>query len=118
GAYAALLLAGARPDQVPAALLLPGCGLEGGGPVPDFLAPADERPLDVPEPREGCDPLLVCCATDLRPPDYARSFAERARRLLLDEGGPRPAWWEALRGCPGAEVAPANRLDAFAQLVL
>ncbi|MEN8185234.1 MAG: hypothetical protein ABFS46_22145 [Myxococcota bacterium] len=49
GAYAALLLAGARPDQVPAALLLPGCGLEGGGPVPEFLAPADERPLDVPD---------------------------------------------------------------------
>ena len=39
GAYVALLLAGARPEHVPAALLLPGAGLEGGGAAPDFENP-------------------------------------------------------------------------------
>ena len=36
GAYAALLVAGARPASVPAAVLLPGAGLEGGGGEPRF----------------------------------------------------------------------------------
>ena len=36
GAYVALLLAGGRRASVPAALLLPGRGLEGGGAAPDF----------------------------------------------------------------------------------
>jgi pimeloyl-ACP methyl ester carboxylesterase len=35
GAYVAVLLAGARPEQVPAALLLPGAGLTGGGATPE-----------------------------------------------------------------------------------
>ena len=34
GAYAVLLLAGARPEAVPAVILLPGSGLEGGGSEP------------------------------------------------------------------------------------
>ena len=44
GAYVALLLAGARADDVPAALLLPGLGLEGAGPLPDFTHPAPVEP--------------------------------------------------------------------------
>ena len=41
GAYVALLLAGARAAQVSAALLLPGPGLDGGGPLPDFDRPGE-----------------------------------------------------------------------------
>jgi pimeloyl-ACP methyl ester carboxylesterase len=100
GAYIALLLAGSRPQSVPAALLLPGRGFAGGGPQPDFdrplltaLTPADPAPLP-----PGCDPM--CCALELdpRPPEYAAQFAAAARRLLLlEDGDPRPPWWQAAR---------------------
>ncbi|MGH7788553.1 MAG: alpha/beta fold hydrolase, partial [Candidatus Binatia bacterium] len=73
GAYAALLLAGARRDLVPAALLLPGRGLDGGGAQPNFehssltpLTPADNPPLP-----PGCDPILCALEHDPRPPEYA-----------------------------------------------
>ncbi|MBX3027190.1 alpha/beta hydrolase [bacterium] len=100
GAYIALLLAGSRPQAVPAALLLPGRGLAGGGPQPDFdrpfltgLTPSEHPPLPA-----GCDPL--CCALDLdpRPPEYAARFAAAASRLLLlEDDAPRPPWWDAAR---------------------
>lgn len=95
GAYVAMLLAGSRPQAVPAALLLPGRGLAGGGPQPDFdrplltaLTPAGHPPLP-----PGCDPM--CCALELdpRPPEYAARFAAAARRLLLlEDDAPRPPW--------------------------
>jgi pimeloyl-ACP methyl ester carboxylesterase len=117
GAYVALLLAGGRPDQVPAALLLPGAGLDGGGPLPGYLTPEARRPSPVPEPPPGSDPFLAACATDIRPPDYARSFGERARRLLLAENGSeRPAWWEELRDCEASQAAPAQPAEALALL--
>jgi pimeloyl-ACP methyl ester carboxylesterase len=84
GAYVALLLAGGRPALVPAALCLPGAGLDGGGAVPD---PA-RRPV-VPLVGEAmspdCDPLTRLCDHDLRPVDYAGAFAREARHLLLAE---------------------------------
>jgi pimeloyl-ACP methyl ester carboxylesterase len=90
GAYVALLLAGGRPSEVSAALLIPGDGLDGGGPLPDFAHPAR-----IP------DEMLVTSGADVRPPDYAREFGLAARRLLLaEDGGPRPPWWESLRGLP------------------
>ena len=114
GAYIALLLAGSRPQSVPAALLLPGRGLAGGGPQPDFdrpfltaLTPSDHPPLPA-----GCDPL--CCALDLdpRPPEYAAQFAAAARRLLVvEDGAPRPPWWEAAR--PHAEVLNGDAVAAL-----
>ncbi len=113
GAYVALLLAGARAAQVPAALLLPGAGLSGGGPEPDWdrpvlraLTPAAHPPLPA-----GCDPLCCALLADPRPPDYAARFAAAARRLvLLDDDAPRPPWWNAVSASPTAEVA--DDLDA------
>ena len=97
GAYAALLVAAARRDLVDAALLLPGPGLDGGGAVPDFQA----RPQSVAElavPRDGCDPMVAFLEHDVRPVDYAEAFAGKVRRLiLLEDGTPRPPWWEAAR---------------------
>jgi pimeloyl-ACP methyl ester carboxylesterase len=117
GAYVALLLAGGRPDQVQAALLLPGVGLDGGGPLPGYLTPGAQRPSPAPEPPAGGDPFLAACATDVRPPDYARSFGERARRLLLAENGSeRPAWWEVLRDCAVSESVPTDCSQALTLL--
>lgn len=116
GAYIALLLAGSRPQSVPAALLLPGRGLAGGGPQPDHdrpfltaLAPSEHPPLP-----PGCDPL--CCALDLdpRPPEYAERFAAAATRLLLlEDDDSRPPWWEAARA-----HAELLRVDATAALAV
>jgi pimeloyl-ACP methyl ester carboxylesterase len=103
GAYVALLLAGARPELVPAALLLPGPGLEGGGPVPDFSgrpelawAAQASRPGGPGGAAREADPLVCALESDARPVDHAEAFAARARCLVLaEDGGPRPAWWEA-----------------------
>lgn len=116
GAYVALLLAGGRPDQVSAALLLPGTGLEGGGPLPDYLTPGVRSTPELEVPA-GSDPRLALCATDIRPLDYARTFGERARRLLLAENGSgRPAWWEELRGCAASERVSMDPTEALALL--
>lgn len=116
GAYVALLLAGGRPATVPAALLLPGCGLAGGGPRPDF----DRPPLPaVPSPSlpAGCDPQLGVLLHDTRPPDYAAHFAAAARcLLLLDDGGERPPWWEAAQRAAVAEVIATDVRSALSRL--
>jgi pimeloyl-ACP methyl ester carboxylesterase len=109
GAYVALLLAGARPELVSAALLLPGNGLEGGGPYPDPARFVESIPgLDPAADRAGSsDPMTLSCARDIRPPQYAREFARAARRLVLAEDGtPRPPWWEAIRDLPAARALP------------
>jgi pimeloyl-ACP methyl ester carboxylesterase len=125
GAYVALLLAGTRATRVPAALLLPGRGLEGGGPTPRsdqaLQIRRDEalRLLDAAtaQPRAPFDPLLRACETDARPPDYARSFADAARRLLFaEDGATRPPWWEAARAAAQAEGAPSDPVAALRRL--
>jgi len=111
GAYVALLLAGARPELVPAVLLLPGAGLEGGGPLPDFSERPDpewaeraSRPTAARAATGEADPLVCALERDARPVDYAEAFAARARRLVLaEDGGPRPAWWEAVARTRSAE---------------
>lgn len=100
GGYVALLLAGSRAQSVPAALLLPGRGLAGNGPKPDFdrpfltgLTPSEHPPLPA-----GVDPMACALDLDPRPPEYAAVFAAAARRLLLlEDDAPRPPWWEAAR---------------------
>ena len=119
GAYVALLLAGARRQAVRACLLLPGRGLDGGGPEPDFSVRPPELP-SFPERRDAAapDPLVVACEQDIRPPDYAEEFARAARRLLL-AGAPndaRPPWWQAARHSPSAEAAPDDPVAALRQL--
>ncbi len=104
GAYVALLLAGARREAVPGALLLPGAGLAGGGALPDFQR---EFPSFTMAEREagGWDPMVHTLDRDVRPVEYAEPFARAARRLLLvEDGTPRPPWWEAARRSPSAEV--------------
>jgi len=116
GAYVALLLAGARPAAVRAAYLLPGAGLEGGGATRSQLdAEAWRREadalVDAAAHREdaGCDPMVRLLDGDARPPDYARSFADAATKLLLGEDGSlRPIWWEAAREAASALRAPAD----------
>ena len=116
GAYVALLLAGARPDQVPAALLLPGTGLEGSGEAPDYSQDAQRVWNDL-EPAPGCDPAVRRLERDIRPADYAMSFALAARRLLLSEDGTRrPPWWEAAQRSPAAARAPAELARGLALL--
>lgn len=119
GAYVALLLAGARRELVPAALLLPGRGLDGGGAQPDFdrawlkpLTPADNPPLP-----DGCDPILCALEYDPRPPDYAVRFGTAARRvLLLEDGTARPPWWIAQR--PHASAVDGDPFVAMARAIL
>jgi pimeloyl-ACP methyl ester carboxylesterase len=116
GAYVALLVAGARPDLAPAALLLPGAGLEGGGALPDFERefPDVEAWMDQTAAVGRCDPLVRMLDLLVRPADYAEAFARAARRLLLAEGGPpRPPWWEAVRGSPSAEPLELGLRDPF-----
>jgi pimeloyl-ACP methyl ester carboxylesterase len=121
GAYVCLLVAGARPDLVPAALLLPGAGLDGGGPHPHVGRIADPvvEAAAAAGPRlpGGPDPLTHACAGDVRPPDYAQPFAGAARRLLLaEDGSPRPPWWRAVAGEPSARRVSADRATALAAL--
>jgi hypothetical protein len=118
GAYVALLLAGARSDAVPAALLLPGAGLAGGGPAPDGAGRSIPRWIEEDAaPPPGSDPAVRRLEWDLRPPDYADAFARAARRLLLASGEPAPPpWWEAVCASPTAEAAPGDLAGALAQL--
>jgi pimeloyl-ACP methyl ester carboxylesterase len=118
GAYVALLLAGARPDTAPAALLLAGAGLAGGGAVPDPRRPTSEAWLAAsdarrppPAVRPPCDPLLLLLESDVRPTDYAEAFAGGARRLLLAEDGEaRPPWWQTAARAAAAERIPSADL--------
>ncbi len=108
GAYAALLVAGARPELVTATLMLHGRGLSGGGaapPVakePTFLATVERLEAERAAQDVTFDPLVRTCASDVRPPDYACAFAASARRIVLhDDGRERPPWWESIRGQQG-----------------
>jgi pimeloyl-ACP methyl ester carboxylesterase len=116
GAYVALLLAGARRDNVPAAVLLPGAGLAGGGALPDFHREFPQLALTARLP-DGCDPMVQSMERDVRPVDYAESFAHAARRLLLvEDGEPRPPWWEAARRSASARVIQCDLPVALTQL--
>jgi pimeloyl-ACP methyl ester carboxylesterase len=116
GAYVALLLAGGRPDAVPAALLLPGAGLAGGSAAPDPEADTAARWLDLGPELPGCDPAVRRLERDVRPPDYAAAFAAAARRLLLAQGVPAPAWWQAVRSAPAAAPDPDDLAGGLALL--
>jgi pimeloyl-ACP methyl ester carboxylesterase len=119
GAYVAMMLAGARPERVPGALLLPGAGLDGGGELPDWTGERDSfaswrrfEPL-----LSGCDPAVRRLERDIRPRDYARDFAVGARKLLLGEdGSSRPPWWQAVRETEAASPVPVHPATALTQL--
>ncbi len=118
GAYVALLLAGARPNAVPAALLLPGNGLDGGGAAPNW-ARGSEYLLQASstEPATGYDPMVRTLGGDPRPPDYARAYADAASNLLLvEDGSARPPWWEAVSQSSKARIINGNSSEALTLL--
>ena len=124
GAMAALLLAGARPERVPASYLVAGAGLEACGERPDENRVAQDRAflgtcLEAASRAEGTgtDPFVIETESHHRPQRYARGLAECARTVLLGEDGTaRPAWWTAIRTCPNVSAAPANEAEGLAVL--
>ena len=124
GAYVALLLAGSRADRVPAALLLPGAGLAGGGPVPnfdeefpDFLINAAAGTTASTTGQPQYDPMVQVLELFVRPPDYAEAFARAARQVLLvEDGTSRPPWWHAASRSPSAECIRGDLTAALQRL--
>jgi pimeloyl-ACP methyl ester carboxylesterase len=118
GAYVALLIAGARPDLVRGAILDDGPGLAGGG-----IEPGDAHVTQAPLPGTGApDPYALLELTrDVRPPDYATTFARQAATLSgLDVavavvGVIRPPWLDAVAHEPGVqELGRSAALALFA----
>jgi pimeloyl-ACP methyl ester carboxylesterase len=104
GAYIALLIAGARPQLVQGAVLCDGPGLFGGGvgPTSATVLTVDDEDGHTPDPW-----ALAELSRDVRPPDYATSFA-RAALQLSGLAWPfavcarwRPPWLEAVAAEPG-----------------
>ena len=120
GAYVGLLVAGGRPELVRGAILADGPGLAGGGPSP--ASPAIATAVDPPPPGGTPDPWALYELTrDVRPPDYAATFARQAAtRSGLDTaiavvGVNRPPWLEAVVAEPGVvECSLAEALALFA----
>jgi len=116
GAYVALLLAGARPELVRGAILCDGPGLAGGGSrptTPSLPWPAERGDGRAPDPF-----ALVDLARDVRPPDYATSFARQVSQLSGLERPlsvcsiERPDWLRAVLEEPG--VADTTLGEALA----
>lgn len=122
GAVAALLLAGARPDQIPCAYLVPGRGLEACGEHPDETRVVADRAFFEECLEAAClpdqpayDPLVIETEAHHRTRRYALGFAEGANAILLaEDGSARPAWWEAIRDC--AAAAPVDERAGLAVL--
>ena len=107
GAYVALLLAGARPDSVWGAILVDGAGILGGGngPGSPSVSEIDASAISPPDPF-----ALVELSRDLRPPDYATSFARLATQSspleqpIAVASVNRPEWLEAVTREPGVST--------------
>ena len=120
GAYVALLIAGARPHLVRGAVLADGPGLAGGGPAPGSPHVVQLAP-DLTGPP---DPLALAeLSRDLRPPDYAVSFAWQAANLselavpvtISVAALIRPEWLAAVAATPAVqELSLAEALAAYA----
>lgn len=99
GSYIALLLAGARPEQVRGAILRDGPGLAGGGTAArnPYIPVVDATRTGPPDPYAIAD-----LATDVRPPSYAANYAMLAAQHS-DTSQPiavctreRPDWLKAV----------------------
>jgi pimeloyl-ACP methyl ester carboxylesterase len=98
GAYVALMLAGARPQQVRGAVLCDGPGLAGGA-----IGPTSQSFVTLAPSTHPPDPYaLFELSRDLRPPDYATLFVRMAVESSgLDEpisvaAVVRPPWLAAV----------------------
>jgi pimeloyl-ACP methyl ester carboxylesterase len=98
GAYIALMLAGARPQQVRGAVLCDGPGLSGGA-----IGPTSQSFVTLAASSHPPDPYaLFELSRDLRPPDYATLFVRMAVESSgLDEpiavaAVVRPPWLAAV----------------------
>lgn len=79
GAYVALMLAGARPQEVRGAVLCDGPGLAGGA-----IGPTSQSFVTLaPSPHPPDPYALFELSRDLRPPDYATLFV----RMAVDSSG-------------------------------
>jgi pimeloyl-ACP methyl ester carboxylesterase len=104
GGYVALLIAGARPDLVRGAIIDDGPGLTGGGVEPGtpFVLTEPFRVDGPPDPY-----ALLELSHDIRPPDYATTFARQAATLSgLDvavavSAVVHPSWLAAVAQEPG-----------------
>jgi pimeloyl-ACP methyl ester carboxylesterase len=120
GAYIALLAAGGRAEQVQGAILADGPGLAGGGAAPG--SPAIAVAVGPPPPGGTPDPWAIYDLTrDIRPPDYAATFAHQAAiRSGLDVaiaavGVNRPPWLATVVAEPGVVECPLDEaLTLFA----
>jgi len=120
GAYVGLLAAGGRAESVRGAILTDGPGMAGGGPAPS--SPSVAQAVGTPPPGGTPDPWALYELTrDVRPPDYAATFARQAAiRSGLDTaiaavGVNRPAWLEAVINEPGVvECSLPEALELFA----
>jgi len=112
GAYVALLAAGARPDLVRGAVLADGPGITGGGPEPTtpYVLGADLESASAPDPY-----ALLELTHDVRPPDYAATYARQAATLsgldtaLAVTAVVRPPWLAAVAAEPGVRTLPHTR---------
>ena len=119
GGYIALLLAGGRPELVCGAILRDGPGLAGGGsgatsPTVPYVDTSQPAP---PDPH-----ALVDLATDIRPPDYATTYARQAAlfskmvRPITVCTRERPSWLAAVVQELGVEEASvADALGYYAR---
>lgn len=120
GAYIGMLAAGGRAELVRGAILFDGPGLAGGGPQP--VSPFITTTVAPPPPGGTPDPWAVLELTrDVRPPDYAATFARQAAtRSGLDvaiavTGVNRPPWLAAVAAEPGVvECSLPEALELFA----
>jgi pimeloyl-ACP methyl ester carboxylesterase len=106
GGYVALLLAGSRPTAVRGTIISDGPGLAGGGPKPGSAAIITVDPATPAPP----DPFALAeLSRDVRPPDYASSFARQATHLsglttpIIVTARLRPEWLTAVLTEPGVE---------------
>lgn len=127
GAYVALLIAGARPDLVIGAVLCDGPGLAGGGPAPQ--SPSVVAPTAAARAAADADPALpdpfalLELARDVRPGDYATTYARQALQFsaldapLAIAAVVRPPWLAAVAAEPGVVAEPvAIALERYAAI--
>lgn len=120
GAYVAVLIAGARPTLVRGAVLSDGPGLSGGGTRPGTVAVITVDPAESGPP----DPFALAeLSRDLRPEDYAQSFAREAVKSsgldvpIVVAAYARPDWLRAVAAEYGIEAMTVGQaLEHYASV--